>query len=722
MTVHDFGEWRASAACWLRTVAFVVAAAVLLGAYVGPLPASAATVRASVDSSGTQANGASQYAGLSEHGRYVVFQSAATNIVAGDTNGVADIFVRDNLSGTTTRASVDSSGTQANGASYYWPSISADGRYVVFSCSATNLVPGDTNSRSDVFVHDMVSGATTRVSVDSSGTQSNDESQNPSISDDDRYVAFFSTATNLVSGDTNNTWDVFVRDRTSGTTVRASVDSSGTQGNGGSYYPRISASGRYVVFHSGATNLVANDTNGGTYDIFVRDLVGNSTRLVSVNSSGTQGNYDSTWGSVSSDGRYVAFASSASNLVSGDANSSNDVFVRDTVSGTTTCTSVNSSGTPGDSTSLYPCMSADGRCVAFASYDADLVPGDTNGTGDIFVSDMVGGSTTRVSVDSSGTQANGASDSPAISADGLHVGFQSGATNLVSGDTNGAGDVFVRDLADSSPPVTTISSVPVGWVDHNVDFSLVATDSGGVGVAHTYFGLNTPATTAYTTTVTVTQEGTTTISYRSVDASGNAESTNTATAKIDKTAPATSDDHVASYSGTATITIAATDTMSGVACTRYSLDHGGVTTGTVVITGASGSHTLSYASQDAVGNAEATKTINFAIAGGSATIWCSTRMALTGSKKVRAGRPYKLKLWMSPRSAPESVRFTLRCVNHGRTIMVKTGTVRLRRGVGIYRFSPYYRGTWQFTARYAAHSTAGRVYRACSASKSITVR
>ncbi len=195
----------------------------------------------------------------------MAFQSFATNLVSGDTNGQLDVFVHDRQSGATERVSVDS----GNNGSYAY-SISADGRCVAFSSDANNLVSGDTNGDSDVFVHDRQSGATERVSVDSAGAQGNLDSNSPSISADGRYVAFWGWASNLVSGDTNATADVFVHDRQNGATERVSVKSAGAQGNGRSDDPSISADGRCVAFHSWATNLVSGDTNA-TEDVFVRD-------------------------------------------------------------------------------------------------------------------------------------------------------------------------------------------------------------------------------------------------------------------------------------------------------------------------------------------------------------------------------------------------------------------------------------------------------------------
>ena len=284
----------------------------------------------------------------------------------------------------------------------------------------------------------------------SSGTQGNNFSLAPSISDDGRFVAFTSDSNNLVSGDTNSIADVFVHDRQTGTTERVSVGSSGTQGNSSSLAPRISSDGRFVAFFSAASNLVSSDTNG-TSDVFVHDRQTGTTSRVSVDSSGSQGNGISVAPSISSDGRFVTFQSAASNLVSGDTNSSTDVFVHDQQTGTTERVSVGSSGTQGNDLSLTPSISSDGRFVAFQSDANNLVSGDTNRSADIFVHDRQTGTTSRVSVDSSGGQGNNRSLDSSISGNGRFVAFESDASNLVNGDTNVSSDIFVAEQAISDP-------------------------------------------------------------------------------------------------------------------------------------------------------------------------------------------------------------------------------------------------------------------------------
>jgi len=369
-----------------------------------------------------------------------------------------------------TRVSVSSDGTQGDRYSNY-PSILADGRFVAFGSNASNLVTGDLNGVRDVFVHDLQTHTTTRISVSLDGTPENGYSQNPSLSADGRYVAFHSYASNLVTGDTNGVADVIVRDLQTYTTTRVSVSSAGLQGDKASTYPAISADGRYVAFHAVATTLVPGDSNGVS-DVFIHDLQTHTTTRVSVSSAGDQGDSGSEYPSISSDGRYVAFSSSATNLVTGDSNEDDDVFVRDLQEGTTFLVSVSSAGAQGDLDSSHPSISTNGRYVAFHSFATNLVPGDTNDQSDIFIRDLTEGTTTRVSIAPEGTQTDGNSYNPSVSSDGTWVAFQSTATNLVYGDTNAVSDVFVSSRAapDITPPGsltgllnTTYLSTSINW-------------------------------------------------------------------------------------------------------------------------------------------------------------------------------------------------------------------------------------------------------------------
>jgi len=389
-------------------------------------------------------------------GRYVAFKSDASNLVAGDNNGSSDIFLHDTQTGTTTRVSVDSAGTEANDNSFR-AALSADGRYVAFESIASNLVAGDNNRTWDIFLHDTQTGITTRVSVDSAGTEGNGGSYWAALSADGRYVAFESIASNLVAGDNNGVRDIFLHDTQTGITTRVSVDSAGTEGNFSSNRAALSAGGRYVAFESTARNLVAGDDNG-TRDIFLHDTQTGTTTRVSVDSAGTEANGDSYFPALSADGRYVAFESGASNLVAGDDNGTRDIFLHDTQTGITTRVSVDSAGTEANGDSYFPALSADGRYVVFTSDASNLVAGDDNGTRDIFLHDTQTGTTTRVSVDSAGTEANGDNYRAALSADGRYVAFESGASNLVAGDNNGAWDVFLHDTQTGTTTRVSVDS------------------------------------------------------------------------------------------------------------------------------------------------------------------------------------------------------------------------------------------------------------------------
>lgn len=375
--------------------------------------------------------------GISEDGRYVVFESTATNLVAGDANGAMDIFLRDNLTGETTLISKSFSGGAANGASSL-ASISSDGRYVTYQSLATNIVADDTNGVEDVFRYDVITGVTELVSVSDAGAQGNNVSAGAHVSGDGRYVAFQSNASNLVAGDTNAAIDIFVKDMISGEVKRASVSSSGTQGNANSGSARISDNGRYVSFNSTATNLVAGDTNGFA-DYFVYDLFTGTQERVSVSTAGAQANGGDTGdGYISADGRFVVFQTGATNLVAGDTNGQLDVFMRDRLTGQTTLVSVTQSGTQGNNMSTGAMVSADGRYVSFQSFASNLASGDGNGNWDAFVKDTVTGELVLVSRNSTtGAVGNSQTDTVGISKDGRFISFNSAATNLAPGVSGG---------------------------------------------------------------------------------------------------------------------------------------------------------------------------------------------------------------------------------------------------------------------------------------------
>lgn len=332
------------------------------------------------------------------------------------------------------------------------PSISLDGRYIAFSSSAP-LISGDSNFLSDIFLYDRVLCEITRVSVVTGGAQANGNSQFPSISGDGRYVAFSSFATNLAVGDTNTCWifttpgtcpDIFVHDRQNNITTRVSVATDGTQINHLPLAPAISGNGRYVTFYSEATNLVPNDTNN-RIDVFLRDTQNNTTVRVSVNNSGNQVTNHSLLPSISYDGCYIAFQSSDGNMISGDNNGAADIFIHDCETNTVTRISSGVGGVQTNGSSQYASISADGLHVGFESTATNLVTGDTNGSSDIFLFSIPTNTTSRVSVGLGNTQPNGHSYRPSVSQDGRYIGFESLATNLISGDSNGFRDVFLYD-------------------------------------------------------------------------------------------------------------------------------------------------------------------------------------------------------------------------------------------------------------------------------------
>jgi hypothetical protein len=394
--------------------------------------------------------------------------------------------------GITWRASVASDGTEGNSYVNQDQAISLDGRYVVLSSRASNLVPGgEKYVYDDIFWHDNQTGATERISVDSSGVLGNGDSYyGVDVSSDGRYVVFCSKANNLVVGDTNGVWDVFVRDRQAGTTARVSVSSTGAQSNGHSWLPRISDDGKVVVYTSAASNLVSGDANG-KWDIFAYNMLNGQTERISVSSEELQADGDSgdnKTPALSSDGRYVAFSSNATNLVSDDTNTTcdmdengtftencTDVFVRDRTAGTTERVSVNSSEEQGNNRSMLPAISGDGSYVAFYSWANNLVPNDTNtclsiyyNSGpcpDVFVRDRLTGTTERVSVSSSGGQSTvdpiNYFKPPAISGDGRYVAFESSDTTLASGATNGYSQILVHDRITHE--TTLVSASTYGW-------------------------------------------------------------------------------------------------------------------------------------------------------------------------------------------------------------------------------------------------------------------
>lgn len=439
--------------------------------------------RVSTDSANAQANADSANPAISANGRFVVFQSTANTLVPLDTNNASDIFVKDRQSGITTRVSVGSGGLEADGASYN-PTISANGQFVAFVSSAQNLVSGDNNGWDDVFVHDLQTGTTTRISISSLGIEANGSSNFPSLNANGRYVAFDSEANNLVSTDLNGVTDIFVRDLQTGTTARVNLSTGGAEANATSTDTAMSVDGRYVVFRSMADNLVTGDNNN-VADIFLRDLQTSTTTRVSVNSAGGEANGASFNGTISAFGRYVVFSSLGSNLVASDTNTLADVFVHDRLTGETTRVSVSSAGQQANGLSDHSAISEDGRYVVFASLATNLVAAGT-GQGDVYVHDRLTQLTSAVSLNLTGSPGNQSSNMPAMSADARDVVFVGLASNLVPGDTNAASDVFVTSALPGAPSGVLLfpsseTEVVVAWYQSDLfaDSYLVERSTNG---------------------------------------------------------------------------------------------------------------------------------------------------------------------------------------------------------------------------------------------------
>ena len=305
--------------------------------------------------------------------------------------------------------------------------------------------------------------STTLISVTVEGKPAAGGSGEPSVSADGRFVAFRSSGRNLVGGDTNGVDDVFVRDRVAGVTTRVSVDSNGVEGTGFSSAPSISADGRYVAFVSDASNLVPGDTNR-VQDVFVHDRLIGWTSRVSGGLLGAPGNGESLHPAISADGRFVTYDSYAGNLVPGDTNRVQDVFEYDQQTDRTIRVSVDSSSLEGRKASQLPSISADGRYVTFES-DATLTRSDTNQATDVFSHDRLTGLTDRVSVNAHGDEGQGASNFSTMSADGRYVAYQSAAWNLLPnpGDSNSRIDNFLFDRQTST--VTRLNVLSTGAQD-----------------------------------------------------------------------------------------------------------------------------------------------------------------------------------------------------------------------------------------------------------------
>jgi Tol biopolymer transport system component len=462
------------------------------------------TFLASLSSDEAQANRESEQPAISAEGQYIAFATDASTLVPGDENGLEDVFVRDIEAGTTVRVSLGTKGEEGNGDSNS-PAISTDGRFVAFVSAATSFLPGCSElcGGPHVFVRDRDTDgngvfdedggvATVVVSVNDDGRWGTEDSSDPSISADGRFVAFASRSNNLDGGDPD-VRDVFIRDRDTDVDgiydepglvdtqlVSRASGASGAVGNNDSVDPTISADGQFVAFTSEATNLALDDVNGSANDVYLRNRESLITSRISNTPGGDSGDGPSFQPSIDAAGQSVAFASDATDLLTSgtDTNDATDVFIRDRTAGTTILASVSSNGVQGNARSFDPDITADGRYVAFPSSASNLRSGDTNRAQDIYVRDQlvvkengVQGRTNRVSISAEGdeTPPRSVNEDPVVSDSGQFVAFVSTATNLVGQDTddddicdtgcdtNRFADVFVRDRQ----PAVDIDPIPL---------------------------------------------------------------------------------------------------------------------------------------------------------------------------------------------------------------------------------------------------------------------
>lgn len=477
MTPKIFDFFRRSASAFLLLVLALSSTQILT-----VRAQSGVVTRASVDTNEGQANAISYKGDISADGRFVAFDSEATNLVAADANNASDIFLRDLLLGTTSLISLTSTGTQVDGGSGN-PSISGDGHFVAFESDSTNLTgTADTNGFTDIYVKDTQTGTVARASLTFTSGEPNSDSTWPSISGDGRYVVFDSDADNLVPNDSNGAGDIFVRDMQTGTTLGVSVS-----GNAGGFDCSISLDGRFVVFNSSSTNLVPDDTNG-VMDVFVYSVQTGQIMRASINSSGVQGDHSSMEPSISGDGRYVTFSSSSNNFTTLDTYGYSHLYVRDMQMGTTTLASYKDGYVMvGESDSSE--ISANGRYIVFSFDDK----GDGMPDRWLYIHDREANITKMVV--SRTSDYFGSAALPSISADGRLITFVSSANSFVADDTNGVRDVFVKEVSNPQDLNPTVVSVQHGCPngcsnasDQFVDF-LVKFSEPVTGVDVTDFAL-----------------------------------------------------------------------------------------------------------------------------------------------------------------------------------------------------------------------------------------
>jgi Tol biopolymer transport system component len=460
---------------WLSALTTFIAVAAVFIAIRGSEAATEGNVWVSLRNDGNQipaASGAYSYPpSVSSDGNYVAFQTLGPVSPIRYARAVGDVLRRDIGQSSSVILSVSTDGTPANGRSYA-PAISADGSLVVFESIASNLVAGDNNNASDIYLRDITGSTTTRVSVAGDGTDANSASYRPSISGDGAYVAFCSRASNLVSGDQDNASDLFLWQRSTASLTRVPVAGASNGPLDGCERTAIDDDGGVVAFSA---------LTGGQSNVYTYDRASGATTAVTSAADGSSG---MSGLAISGDGKLVAFDSMATNLIAGDSNRSRDVFVRDLVANSTVRASVRSDGSqlPGDSGTSGVGISHDGRFVVFSSTAEGVVPGDSNGYEDVFRRELATGKTTIVSVSATGGPEDGPSYAPAVNSDGSEVAFTSLAANIVSSDSNRTPDVFLRggefpeSLGSSTGPEDT-------GAPPDIATQVTSTDNGGLPLA-----------------------------------------------------------------------------------------------------------------------------------------------------------------------------------------------------------------------------------------------
>ncbi len=451
----------------LTLVAFTL---LLLFGYLRPARASkaigAVAELVSVAVDGGFPNGNSSYPApvISNDGRIVAFASLASDLIQADTNRQNDVFVRDRYTNNTVRASERTDGIQSYDInSYAGPdALSANQEWLLFTQQADGLLPTDTNGQSDVYLRHLITGDLQRISIAADGGEPNGPSGSAAMSADANLIAFISYADNLIPNDINETGDIFLYNRTTGNLTRANVTTSGQPANG-RVKGRIALSpdGRYLLFGSTATNLVVGGTDGASSNVFLKDLATNTYTLISR--SNTTPTADNSFDPViSADGRFVAFRSYARNLVPGDNNFAEDIFLFDRTTATIELISVSRTGgnANGGSTGR-PAISGDGRYVSFLSLASNLVTGDTNNAADLFIRDRATGITTRPSLSATAAELSDDVNALAMTPDGRYLLFSTGDNTVIPGDDNAHPDLFLFDRFPDEPTATPLPTVTV---------------------------------------------------------------------------------------------------------------------------------------------------------------------------------------------------------------------------------------------------------------------